>query len=98
MSDMQAALGCSQLKRYDAFLRRRRVLSRSELRLLSTLAVRAALALENHLYQREVITSERMAALGRMASMLAHDTAKHIDMLRFIRANTRPPRQETRGR
>jgi len=63
-------------------LRRRRVLTRSELRLLSTLAVRAALALENHLYQREVITSERMAALGRMASMLAHDFRGPMTVIR----------------
>lgn len=45
----------------------------SEVRVLSALANRAALALENHLYQRELIASERMAALGTMAGMLAHD-------------------------
>jgi signal transduction histidine kinase len=44
-----------------------------DLKMLSALATRAAMALENHLYQRELIASERMAALGTMASMLAHD-------------------------
>ncbi len=63
-------------------LRRRRVLTRIELKLLSTLATRAALALENHLYQRELITSERMAALGRMASMLAHDFRGPMTIIR----------------
>ena len=38
----------------------------TEVRLLSVLASRAALALENHLYQKELISSERMAALGAL--------------------------------
>jgi signal transduction histidine kinase len=49
---------------------------------LSMLAARAALALENHLYQREVITSERMAALGTMAGMLAHDFRGPMTVIR----------------
>ena len=53
---------------------RRRVPFRpAEARLLSVIATRAALALENHVYQKELISSERMAALGTMAGMLAHD-------------------------
>jgi signal transduction histidine kinase len=49
---------------------------------LSRLAARAALALENHLYQREVIASERMAALGTMAGMLAHDFRGPMTVIR----------------
>src|SRR4029077_19698402 len=50
--------------------------------LLSVVATRAALALENHLYQREVIESERMAALGAMAGMLAHDFRGPMTVIR----------------
>jgi signal transduction histidine kinase len=54
--------------------RRRRVPFRpAEARMLSVIATRSALALENHVYQKELIASERMAALGTMAGMLAHD-------------------------
>jgi signal transduction histidine kinase len=63
-------------------LRRRRVLSKPELKLLSALATRAAMALENQLYQRELIASERMAALGHMASMLAHDFRGPMTVIR----------------
>jgi signal transduction histidine kinase len=61
---------------------RRGTLARPELKLLSALAARAALALENHLYQRELIASERMAALGTMASMLAHDFRGPMTVIR----------------
>jgi len=54
----------------------------TEVRLLSILANRAALALENHLYQRELISSERMAALGAMAGMLAHDFRNPMTVVR----------------
>ena len=54
----------------------------TEVRLLSVLAKRAALALENHLYQRELISSERMAALGAMAGMLAHDFRNPMTVVR----------------
>lgn len=54
----------------------------SEARLLSALAARAALAIENHLYQRELIASERMAALGTMAGMLAHDFRGPMTVIR----------------
>jgi signal transduction histidine kinase len=61
---------------------RRGALTRTDLKLLSGLASRAALALENHLYQRELIASERMAALGTMASMLAHDFRGPMTVIR----------------
>jgi signal transduction histidine kinase len=48
----------------------------------SSLAARAALALENHLYQHELIASERMAALGTMAGMLAHDFRGPMTVIR----------------
>jgi len=51
-------------------------------RLLSRLASRAALALENHLYQAELIASERMAALGTLAGMLAHDFRGPMTVIR----------------
>ena len=62
--------------------RRRRPLRAVESRELSSLAARAALALENHVYQREVIASERMAALGTMAGMLAHDFRGPMTVIR----------------
>jgi signal transduction histidine kinase len=54
----------------------------SDVRSLSVLAQRAALALENTLYQHELIESERMAALGTMASMLAHDFRGPMTVIR----------------
>jgi signal transduction histidine kinase len=67
----------------DAHAGRRRLPFRpTEVRLLSVLAARAALALENHLYQRELISSERMAALGAMAGMLAHDFRNPMTVVR----------------
>jgi signal transduction histidine kinase len=62
--------------------RRKRPLRGGESRELSSLAARAALALENHLYQREIIASERMAALGTMAGMLAHDFRGPMTVIR----------------
>src|SRR5258708_36075355 len=47
--------------------RRQSGYQRSEARLLTQLASRSALALENYLYQKELIASERMAALRTMA-------------------------------
>jgi signal transduction histidine kinase len=49
---------------------------------LSLLARRAALALENHLYQRELIASERLTALGTMAGMLVHDFRGPMTVIR----------------
>jgi signal transduction histidine kinase len=54
----------------------------AEVRQLSALAKRSALALENHLYQRELIASERLAALGTMAGMLAHDFRGPMTVIR----------------
>lgn len=62
--------------------RRRRPLSEAEARLVSQIANRAALALENHVYQRELIASERLAALGTMAGMLAHDFRGPMTVIR----------------
>jgi signal transduction histidine kinase len=59
-----------------------RTYSRAEVRNLSVLAARAALAIENHLYHRELIASERMAALGTMAGMLAHDFRGPMTVIR----------------
>ncbi len=53
-----------------------------EVQLLSRLAGRVALAVENHLYQVELIESERMTALGTMASMLAHDFRGPMTVIR----------------
>jgi signal transduction histidine kinase len=55
---------------------------RDEAPLVSRLAARAALAIQNHLYQRELIASERMAALGAMAGMLAHDFRGPMTVIR----------------
>jgi signal transduction histidine kinase len=55
---------------------------REEAPLVSRLATRAALAIQNHLYQRELIDSERMAALGAMAGMLAHDFRAPMTVIR----------------
>jgi signal transduction histidine kinase len=55
---------------------------RAEVRDLSVLAARAALAIENHLYHRELVASERMAALGTMAGMLAHDFRGPMTVIR----------------
>jgi signal transduction histidine kinase len=54
----------------------------AELRALTLVATRAALALENHLYLRELVASERMAALGTMAGMLAHDFRGPMTVIR----------------
>lgn len=62
---------------------RRRVPYRPfEARLLSVLAARAALAIENSIYQRELIASERITALGSMAGMLAHDLRGPMTVIR----------------
>ena len=54
----------------------------SEARLVSLIAARAALAVENHAYQKELIASERLAALGTMAGMLAHDFRGPMTLIR----------------
>jgi signal transduction histidine kinase len=62
--------------------RRARRYRPAEVHHLSAVAARSALAFENHLYQREVIASERMAALGTMAGMLAHDFRGPMTVIR----------------
>jgi len=54
----------------------------AEARLLSTLATRSALVLVNHLYLKELVATERMAALGTMAGMLAHDFRTPMTVIR----------------
>jgi len=62
--------------------RRKVPFRKEEARLLCRLAARAALAIENHHYQKELIASERMAALGTMAGMLAHDFRGPMTVIR----------------
>jgi signal transduction histidine kinase len=62
--------------------RRRRPLSDAEARLVSIIATRAALAVENHTYQKELIASERLAALGTMAGMMVHDLRGPMTLIR----------------
>jgi len=62
--------------------RRKPPLRPSEARLLSALAARSALVLENHLYLRELVATERVAALGTMAGMLAHDFRTPMTVIR----------------
>ena len=62
--------------------RRKTPFSQSAARMVSVIAGRAALALENQLYQEELITTERMAALGTMAGMLAHDFRGPMTVIR----------------
>jgi signal transduction histidine kinase len=54
----------------------------AEARLLWVIAARAALAFENHLYQKELIATERMAVLGSMAGMMAHDFRGPMTVIR----------------
>ncbi|HSD65716.1 MAG TPA: HAMP domain-containing sensor histidine kinase [Vicinamibacteria bacterium] len=62
--------------------RRRRPVSDAEARLVSIIATRAALAVENHSYQKELIASERLAALGTMAGMMVHDLRGPMTLIR----------------
>jgi signal transduction histidine kinase len=62
--------------------RRKRPVSDAEARLVSIIATRAALAVENHSYQRELIASERLAALGTMAGMMVHDLRGPMTLIR----------------
>ena len=62
--------------------RRRRPVTDAEARLVSVVAARAAIAVENYAYQKELIASERLAALGTMAGMLAHDFRGPMTLIR----------------
>jgi signal transduction histidine kinase len=62
--------------------RRKRPVSDAEARLVSVIATRAALAVENHSYQKELIASERLAALGTMAGMMVHDLRGPMTLIR----------------
>jgi signal transduction histidine kinase len=82
--------------------RRRLPFRPAEARLLSAIADHAALALENHLYQKELIASERVAALGTMAGMLAHDFRGPMTVIRgyaeTLLEDTGLPAKEVRER
>jgi signal transduction histidine kinase len=62
--------------------RRRGPVSLAEARVVSLIASRAALAIENDAYQKELIASERLAALGTMAGMLVHDFRGPMTVIR----------------
>src|SRR5688500_5476673 len=62
--------------------RRKTPLRRGEARMLSILATRSALVIENHLYLKELVSTERMAALGTMAGMLGHDFRTPMTVIR----------------
>jgi signal transduction histidine kinase len=62
--------------------RRKKPVSAAEARLVSLIAARSALAVENHAYQKELIASERLAALGTMAGMLVHDFRGPMTLIR----------------
>jgi signal transduction histidine kinase len=80
--------------------RGRRPVSDGEARLVSVIASRAALALENHVYQRELIASERLAALGTMAGMMVHDLRGPMTLIRgwaeTLLAGDVPPEEAAR--
>jgi signal transduction histidine kinase len=77
--------------------RRQRPVSDAEARIVSLVASRAALAVENHAYQKELIASERLAALGTMAGMMAHDFRGPLTIIRgwaeTLTAGDVPPKE-----
>ena len=83
--------------------RRQKPVTDAEARLVSLVAARAAIAVENHTYQRELIASERLAALGTMAGMLAHDFRGPMTLIRgwaetLLGSDVPPPEVEARAR
>jgi signal transduction histidine kinase len=83
--------------------RRKRPVSEAEARLVSLIASRAALAVENHAYQKELIASERLAALGTMAGMLVHDFRGPMTLIRgwaetLLEGDVPPPEAAERAR
>ena len=80
---LMARSGLVGMLSLDAPSGRRRVPLRTpDIRALGVLAARAALTLENHLYQQELVASERLAALGALAGMLAHDLRNPLTVIR----------------
>jgi signal transduction histidine kinase len=83
--------------------RRRKPVNDAEARLVSVVASRSAIAVENHAYQKELIASERLAALGTMAGMLAHDFRGPMTLIRgwaetLLEDETPPPEVRARAR
>jgi signal transduction histidine kinase len=83
--------------------RRRKPVNDAEARLVSVVAARAAIAVENHAYQKELIASERLAALGTMAGMLAHDFRGPMTLIRgwaetLLEDDTPPPEVQAQAR
>jgi len=75
--------------------------ARAEAPPVSLIAARAALAIENQAYQKELIASERLAALGTMAGMLAHDFRGPMTVIRGYAETlleSRLPPDEVAGR
>jgi signal transduction histidine kinase len=62
--------------------RRRCPVTAAEAKTVTLIATRAAFAIENHAYQKELIASERLAALGTMAGMLVHDFRGPMTVIR----------------
>ena len=62
--------------------RRRGPVSPGDAQMVSLIAARAAIAIENNAYQKELIASERLAALGTMAGMLVHDFRGPMTVIR----------------
>jgi signal transduction histidine kinase len=71
--------------------RRRGPVSPAEARIVSLIASRAALAIENNAYQKELIASERLAALGTMAGMLVHDFRGPMTVIRGFAETLQAP-------
>jgi signal transduction histidine kinase len=61
---------------------RRPPVREKETRLVTLITARAAIALENLAYQKELIETERLAALGTMAGMLVHDFRGPLTLIR----------------
>jgi signal transduction histidine kinase len=81
--------------------RGKRPFNKGETRALTLLAKRTALSIENQLYQRELIASERLSALGTMAGMLAHDFRGPMTIIRGYAEtllDPEPSRDEVRTR
>jgi signal transduction histidine kinase len=81
---------------------RRRPVTDADARLVSLIAGRAALALENLAYQKELIETERLAALGTMAGMLVHDFRGPMTLIRgwaetLVEGGVEPGEVETRA-